>query len=875
MGQGFASAEDRTYSGHFGLGALAWSRCECQYATTMELNRRERRTSRSAVWGRGRGQVAGAALRPRGREHPRPWPFEPVRQQFILRLHPNSPSSASPHFAATSKKMAPSQDAYAANTLKAVIYRLSSVPTKQLPALIPHVTATLPACKPVLSAPQNASGKDASDPAGLVLRFRARVSALLKDRSAEGRWSAVILSKSAIELGGWEMLQNSRPWVKDLLGILTKPDPPTTKILVIVTLTRIFMLTRDYQTLVREITTPNLPYFINPCLNILSRAKSGDQGIQQLVEAVLESFTRLLPRHPTIFRPHLSNINQFLSAVVAQSSTAEHVYLSDEGLAAARSLYAQLPSCAAKNGSKEEWEKTFQNVVVATHQAADKVFRAVIEDWESVTGIQPPSTTNRTFEMVVQQPEPDQCGFPGWTGIYAGSARLIGLLELLSELTASPTAPSGPVSFRIANIMDLLTRVLSVTAPAGQNKKNQERGITFNDQIGKEERNDLFTVLPQIHVAALGLFETLVERFSQSILPVMEFFLERLSFVFQEERSLADIRAASYSVLSKVLPIVGLTLPAAHVKGLNPIMHACCEDLIPRETDTASKTATPTANGNKNQQQSSMNADSFLSSSKKTQSQQLVLDGLHEAAHKLLPVLLTHLPAQAMDNSIRACIDSTAVLAKHEMALLSSVLSLDPRGNPSLLPLLARLYPTSPAVESLIRPRVPAIRSNAGGDLRVEEDEEDNEEDEATEATGQKTEEEPAVQDDKMQLDEEPAKANQPEPVAVRPKQAEEEPSTADQDTTNEEPQYTGGPEKRPSTETEVQPTRSPKRLRVESPPRDVPKPDHQDPPTSTLPAAVSVGTGHGEEDDDDDVEVPTLVMGEDEDEDEDSGEDE
>ena len=35
--------------------------------------------------------------------------------------------------------MAPSQDVYAANTLQAVTYRLSSVPAKQLPALIPHV----------------------------------------------------------------------------------------------------------------------------------------------------------------------------------------------------------------------------------------------------------------------------------------------------------------------------------------------------------------------------------------------------------------------------------------------------------------------------------------------------------------------------------------------------------------------------------------------------------------------------------------------------------------------------------------------------------------------------------------------------------------
>ncbi|KAL1641617.1 hypothetical protein SLS58_005892 [Diplodia intermedia] len=780
--------------------------------------------------------------------------------------------------------MAPSQDVYAANALKAVTYRLSSVPAKQLPALIPHVTATLPACKPVLAAPQIASGKDASETAVLVHKFRTQISTLLQDRAVEGRWAAVILAKSAIELGGWEMLQKSGPWVRGLLGILAKPDPPTSKVLAIVTLTRIFMLTRDYQTLVREITTPSLTPFITSCVNILSRARSADQGTPQLVETVLESFARLLPRHPTTFRPHLGKINQYLSTVIAQSSADEHAYLSADGLAAARNLYAQLPNCAAKSGSKEEWEKSLQNAIIATHQAADKVFRAVIEDWESVTGIQPPSTTNRTLEQVVQQPEPDQCGFPAWTGVYAGSSRLIGLLELLAKLTASSTSPSGPVSYRIAHVMDLLTRVLSITAPAGQDRKNQGRGITFNDQIGKEERNALFTVLPQIHMAALGLFEVLVDRFGRALSPVMEFFLERLTFVFQEERSLANIRASSYSVLSKALPIVGSTLTTPQVKSLNIIMHTCCEDLLLRDISavTASKTgpATGSTNGStKNQPQTSINADSFLSNAKNKSPQADIPDGLRESARALLPLLLTHLPAHAMDNSVRARIDSTAVLIQHEDALLASVLSLDPRGNPSLLPLLARLHPESPAVEALLRPRVPVIRANASSNFNVvaeeseDEEEEEEEEEDAAEAP---------VQADEMQLDtEEPTTAptSEQEPVTVRTKQVnehEKESRTAEPETTAPE-----GPQsasKRPSTETEAQQPRSPKRTRVESPPRDVPQPGQQEPPASTLPAAVPVETGYGmeDEDDDGDVEVPTLVMGDDEEEEEDeSGEDE
>ncbi|OJD39004.1 armadillo-like helical [Diplodia corticola] len=790
--------------------------------------------------------------------------------------------------------MAPSQDVYAANALKAVTYRLSSVPAKQLPALIPHVTATLPACKPVLSAPQIASGKDASETAVLVHKFRTQISTLLQDRSVEARWSAVILAKSAVELGGWEMLQKSGPWVRGLLGILTKPDPPTTKVLTIVTLTRIFMLTRDYQTLVREITTPALTPFITSCVSILSRARTVDQGTPQLVETILESFARLLPRHPTTFRPHLGKLNQYLSTVIAQSSTDENAYLSADGLAAARNLYSQLPNCAAKSGSKEEWEKSLQNVIIATHQAADKVFRAVIEEWESVTGIQPPSTTNRTLDQVVQQSEPDQCGFPAWTGIYAGSSRLIGLLELLAKLTASSTSTSGPVSYRIAHVMDLLTRILSITAPAGQDRKNQRRGIAFNDQIGKEERNALFTVLPQIHVAALALFEVLVDRFGRALSPVVEFFLERLSFVFQEERSLANVRAASYSTLSKALPIVGSTLTAPQVKSLNTIMHTCCEDLLPRDSDAAAAPKTGPATGttkNQSQQTTSINADSFLSNAKDKSSspQAVVPDGLRESAHALLPLLLIHLPAHAMDNSVRARIDSTAVLARHEEALLASVLSLDPRGNPSLLPLLARLHPQSPAVEALLRPRVPAIRANASGNFNLasEEDDEDEDEDEDEEEEKEEEAAKTPAQADEMQLDttEEPTtgglQSEHSEPVTVRSKRVdddkeEEATRAAEPDATApEEPQSAS---KRPNTETtEARQPRSPKRARVESPPRDVPQPGQQEPPASTLPAAVppvEPGYGMEDEDDDGDVEVPTLVMGDDEDEEE-SGEDE
>ncbi|KAF2142922.1 uncharacterized protein K452DRAFT_326140 [Aplosporella prunicola CBS 121167] len=747
-------------------------------------------------------------------------------------------------------------DPYAVTALRSVSYRIASTPTKHLPAIIPHVTAALLACRPLLSLPLTSSAKDASEAAVLVHKFRTQISTLLQDRSVEGRWAGAVLVKSAVELGGWETLQKCGPWVRGLLGILSKPDPSTTKVFCIVTLTRIFMLTRDYQTLVREITTPSLTPFITSCMNILTRFKDGDASLQHLTETVLESFSRLLPRHPTVFRPHLTKIGQFLATVIAP---AQENLLTAEGDAAARRLYTQIPCCAAKGASQQDWEKSFQTVVAASHQTADKVFRAIIEDWESVTGVQSFNNNNvRAVEQEVQQSEPDLCGFPAWTGIYAGSRRLIGLLDLLTELTIAPTA--SVVSFRIAHVMDLLTRILSLTAPAAaKGRKQQESGITFNDQISRDERNDLWVVLPHVHVAAISLFEALVERFGQALAPVMEFFLERLSFLFQEEWSLASIRTAAYSVLTQLLPILGQALPTAQVKSLNRIMHACCNDLAPREKvePAVQPSSTTAANGNKNKQpQVSMNADTFLGTAKPKNAPQSAAEGLYESAYALLPCLLTYLPAHAIDHSARNHMESTAVLIRHEKALLASVMNLPSSGNTqSLLPLLARIFPESPDVEMLLRPRMPVIKvaGREGLPMDVDEEEEEEDEDEGeNENAEEKAENAGEPENDQMQKQAEAA--NKGAPI-----KAQEEPVSATKEST----------EKRPSEETAPQ-APSPKRLRVGSPGRIALQEQKVEAAASSAkpapaPAVASYGGNDAEEEDDEDMEIPTLVMDDDE----------
>lgn len=202
-------------------------------------------------------------------------------------------------------------------TLRALTFRISSTPTAQLPQHVPAIAASLTNCRTLLSTAQASGSKTASEASVVAHKYRTLLSTLLQDRSVQGRWAAVVLIKATIEIGGWETLQKSLPWVRGLLGILTKPDPPTSKKLCIITLTRIFILTREYPTLVREITTPSLPAFVQAALQVTSsNAPAG------LLQIVLESFNQLLPRHPTIFRSYLKQLNQLLAATVAPTPSS-------------------------------------------------------------------------------------------------------------------------------------------------------------------------------------------------------------------------------------------------------------------------------------------------------------------------------------------------------------------------------------------------------------------------------------------------------------------------------------------------------------------------------------------------------------------------
>ncbi|KAJ4366803.1 hypothetical protein N0V83_007328 [Neocucurbitaria cava] len=568
-------------------------------------------------------------------------------------------------------------------------------------------------------------------------KYRTLLSTLLQDRTVQGRWSAIVLIKATIEVGGWETLQKCLPWVRGLLGFLTKPDPPSSKKLCIITLTRIFLLTKEYPTLIREITTPSLPTFVQSSLQI-----ANSKVPATLLQTILESFSQLLPRHPTIFRSYLKQLQPLLCHLIAPTPSSKlgreqqqesKFVITSEVTAAARQLHVQIPCCAPKGASSEDWGKALKGVINSAHQSADRVFRAVLEDWQSTT--RDASTLNgHTLDDEVQDLESDNLGLPPWSGIYAGSERLTSLLRLVKVYLESPTTNS--VYLNIGVIMDLVMRMLSLTVPASGGKSFQNT-VRLNNQVSKEEQNNLWLLLPDLHVAAIEVLLALSTRSQQSTLPLDSLIIDQIVWVFGAEKDTAQIRTACYLAIAAVLKRSGVTLPKSTIDSLVPLIRASCEDLLPSEGSVGPTKQTPgqaKANGN-SQPQTTANADTFLNSSKGISDPTAGFAGLKEAACHLLPILLTNIRAQYISDSLRARLDRTAILCQHKDAMVASVLNPPPSkkfGKPaaSILPLMARSFPSDKDVEGILKPRMPVIRvgvQDVDAQDEVEEEEEDEE----------------------------------------------------------------------------------------------------------------------------------------------------
>jgi len=100
--------------------------------------------------------------------------------------------------------------------LRVLCRLLTSTRPDDLPALTTVLVSHVLRCGGVLSLPAEQKSKIKTDEHHL----KTQISTLLNGKSPHGRFTAVALVKAVVDVGGWESLQASEPWVKGLLSIL-------------------------------------------------------------------------------------------------------------------------------------------------------------------------------------------------------------------------------------------------------------------------------------------------------------------------------------------------------------------------------------------------------------------------------------------------------------------------------------------------------------------------------------------------------------------------------------------------------------------------------------------------------------------------------
>ena len=510
-------------------------------------------------------------------------------------------------------------------------------------------------------------------------------------------------------------------------------------------MTRIFFLTHGQQNLTREITTPSIPPFITACLNIIT-IRISSQDVRRVdvygssVNPVLQAFIRLLPQHPSAFRPFIAQIRSIIAPLLAptpsslptkESLNKAFESPSRESVALAQRLLALLPYSAPKNTSGEEWTKSLNTVLAQAHRTANHVFRAVVEDWIPRGGSSSDPVDSRTFGQVVGDVPDDQLSLPGWRGIDGGVERLVGLVELLQAHMASTTASA--VSIPLGLIGSLLERLLSVIGPSISNANDgYDAQPRTNPEIGRDERDRLWSGLPLIHGAAIDLLSLLILRLHGQSVAFAQGSLDLILWVLRSNVHEAKIRKSTYRAVSQILVLIGPSMSQSTVSSLSLLIQACCEDILPPNEPLNRTLNSSNRSGSKVQHndKSADNVDSFLKPGSSIARNTAPKD-VHDAASALLPLLLSKLPKQYLSRPLRGQLDRTAIIIGHKDAMVASVLNpLDhrntdsKRGSRSILPHLARAYSDASEVEAILRPRLPVLkpRCNHTGEPESEDE---------------------------------------------------------------------------------------------------------------------------------------------------------
>ncbi|KAK3692927.1 rRNA processing/ribosome biogenesis-domain-containing protein [Podospora appendiculata] len=586
--------------------------------------------------------------------------------------------------------------------LRVLCRRLASTPVDDLPRLCSVLVDHVLRCGAPLSSAAEAKGKDKlSETPVLVHRLKTHINTLLTGKNPSGRFAAISLIKAVIDVGGWECLRASAPWIRGLISVLQKPDPFASKELAIVTLTRIYSLLQGYQTLIREMATPTLPDYVKACLQLIKAPASGKplKTPVSLIDTVICSLAKIVSLYPTTMRPFAAEIRSVLKAYVAPTS-ADSAIVPQSLRECSRRLHILLHYTAPKNGSGTDWARSVGGSITHCHATADQVFRAVVESWQSTTG--------HRAQTVRLEADPAGGGdaadeFPPWTGLEAGADRLVGLLELLSEYLKAPTKTA--VAIPVGELLDLTSRITLVTLPTSGSDS-----VELNAAIGRDEKAELWSVLPEIHTAALRLHTSIIRRLQNNALPLSTDLLDQMVRVFNSSRHIPSVRETTYILANEILLLSGPTLLKLTVNSLASVIQSCCQDILRAagHADDNNPSAAAAANGTSIKQKTTPvngNADAFLTAPGASAASTSVRASHKAAADALLPLFLSHLPQRHLSPDARGLVDRTAILSNNKTAMLASCLYpyRDSRGRfyPSILPFLVRQFPHDQGVEVL------------------------------------------------------------------------------------------------------------------------------------------------------------------------------
>lgn len=487
------------------------------------------------------------------------------------------------------------------------------------------------------------------------------------------------------------------------------------------TLTKIYMLVHPYQTLVREVATPTLPAFATACVQLLKQKGEAQFALapMNLIETICESFSTLIPLYPPTFRPFSSQARTAVGPYIAPTCSDE--FSVPESLKrAARRLVASLHFVAAKAGGSDEWVKLLDGTLQEFHTTADQVLRAVDESWEATSG--------RTQSKVDVDGEPHGEGnstehLPRWSGLAAGADRLIGLFEFLGDLLSYPTKTA--VAIPISGLVDTISRVCLVARLS--KSQSWEQAVETNASIGREEKEELWSLMPDIHVAAMRLAAALFQRLQRHMLPLIPEILDHLIRVFKSSMSIPSVRIAAYTTLNAILQLAGPTLSKPAVDMLKPFFGACCRDLqqdagLLRPADKPPATTSNTTGKGTKSSSGTVNTDLFLHPQTAAAAIEppVTLDSDHRnIANELLTAFLSLLPQSHLKPVMRGSLDKTAFLTRNRDGMLASVLNpyRDHNGRmyPSVLSHLAQQFPRDQGLEVLRSNLRTSGISGAGG----------------------------------------------------------------------------------------------------------------------------------------------------------------